>query len=69
MVEVFKTNVRQRRQAARILTVLTRQFPGYQLHFDLEDCDRILRVEGQEVPPEPIMELVRQKGYLCQVLE
>ena len=69
MVEVFKTNVRQRRQASRILAQMSKRFPGYDLHFDLEDCDRILRVEGREVPPEAIMELVRQRGYLCQVLD
>lgn len=50
-VEVFKTNVQQQRQAAWLLGLLNRQFPLCRINFDLDDCDRILRVEGREVMP------------------
>ena len=69
MVEVFKTNVKQKRQAKNLLNALSRQFPLYRINFDLEDCDKILRVEGENVPPEKIRNLVTANGYQCQVLE
>jgi len=68
-VEVFKTNVRQKRQARVLLNILARQFPGLRINFDLEDCDNILRVEGNNVRQEKIAELVTENGYWCDVLE
>jgi hypothetical protein len=69
MVEVFKTNVRGKRQARVLLDILSDRFPLFRINFDLEDCDRILRVEGDNVCQEKIAELVTGSGYLCDVLE
>lgn len=69
MVEVFKTNVQQQRQATWLLGLLTRQFPSYRINFDLDDCDRILRVEGREVMPGKVIEVLNANGYQCLVLE
>ncbi len=44
MVEVFKTQVKNPYQASIILDHIHRAFIGYQANFDLEDCDKILRV-------------------------
>ena len=68
-VEVFKTNVRQKRQARVLLNILAKQFPRFKINFDLEDCDKILRVEGSNVRHEKIAKLVTEKGYFCDVLE
>ncbi len=67
-VEVFKTNVRQKRQAKVLLNILGKQFPRLKINFDLEDCDKILRVEGDNVRQEKIAELVSENGYWCDVL-
>lgn len=69
MVEVFKTNVRHKRQAKTLLAALSKQFPLFRINFDLEDCDKILRVEGENVPQEKILKLVTENGYQCNVLE
>lgn len=69
MVEVFKTNVTQRKQAALLLSLLSRQFPLCRINFDLADCDKILRVEGKNVLPSEIIGLLQANGYQCQVLE
>ena len=69
MVEVFRTNVRHKRQARVLLDVLSRQFPSFSINFDLDDCDRILRVEGESVCHERIAELLADNGYECGVLE
>lgn len=68
-VEVFRTNVRQKRQARILLNKLAKQFPKFKINFDLEDCDKILRVEGKDVRHEKIAELVTGNGYYCDVLE
>jgi hypothetical protein len=69
MVEVFRTNVRRKRQAKTVMDILSKQFPLFRINFDLEDCDNILRVEGENICPESIAGLVTENGYECDVLE
>lgn len=69
MVEVFKTNVRQKRHARRLLNVLASHFPSFRVNFDLEDCDKILRIEGTNIQQEKIAKLVIENGYECDVLD
>lgn len=44
-VEVFKTNVSTRKYADRLVDKIHKTFSKYSANFDLEDCDRILRVQ------------------------
>ncbi len=46
MIEIFKTDVGNKTVSKRILTILNRHFPNYKINFDLDDCDKILRVES-----------------------
>lgn len=69
MVEVFRTNVRHKRQAKLLLNVITRQFPLLKVNFDLEDCDKILRVEGDNICQKTIKDLIADNGYQCDLLE
>lgn len=69
MVEVFKTNVRQRRQAKLLLGILQKRFPLFRINFDLEDCDKILRVEGENIHQEKITGLLIENGYQCNILD
>jgi len=69
MVEVFKTNVTEAHQAASLLTILTNHLPGCSINFDLQDCDNILRVQGDRIPVSQIIELVSSNGYACRILE
>ena len=69
MVEVYKTNVTALTDAREIIAVLKLHFPETRINFDLDDCDKILRVEGPEIPTEMIAELVSQKGFACKALE
>ncbi len=52
MVEIFKTNVSSKRLASKVLSALNAYMPGYCFNFDLDDCDRILRVQSQGCPVE-----------------
>lgn len=44
MIEVFKTNIHCAEKATQLLHIIHSHFTNYQANFDLEDCDRILRV-------------------------
>jgi hypothetical protein len=69
MVEVFKTNVHEKSQAAALLSALEYRFPSFRINFDLADCDRILRVEGDDIVPAEIRGVMIANGYACEVLE
>ena len=69
MVEVFKTNVQEFSQAQKLVALLSRHFPGSKINFDLDDCDKVLRVEGNNLRIEKVMNLVMEKGFLCTVLD
>ena len=68
-VLVFKTNVTSKTKVNKVRTLLT-SFPSIrQWNFDLEDCDKILRVEGKNIPQKKIVRMVTENGYQCSVLE
>jgi hypothetical protein len=46
MVEVFKTNIYSSCLAEFAIHLLNINFPDYQVNFDLDDCDRIMRVKS-----------------------
>ena len=69
MVEVFKTNVQEFAQAQKLVAVLQRHFPGSKINIDLDDCDKVLRVEGNNLRIEKVMTLVTEKGFVCSVLD
>ncbi|MBW4891792.1 hypothetical protein KXQ82_18850 [Mucilaginibacter sp. HMF5004] len=68
MVEVFKTNVKQTEQAAVLVTALSQQFPMHYINFDLDDCDKILRIEGNSICVSTIIQLLQLQGYFCEPL-
>ena len=69
MVEVFKTNVQEFSEAQKLVALLRRHFPDSKINFDLDDCDKVLRVEGNNLRIEKVMTLVMEKGFLCKVLD
>lgn len=69
MIEVFKTNVKKKREAKKVVDTLLQYFPCSKINFDLSDCDKILRVEGELFFADEIIGLVNEKGYNCAVLE
>lgn len=68
MIEVFKTDVQQPGTANLLIAKLMLLFPGCRVNFDLEDCDRVLRIEGKNICPEKTAQLLNASGYSCQML-
>ncbi|MBS1653868.1 MAG: hypothetical protein JSU05_03410 [Bacteroidetes bacterium] len=69
MIEVFKTNVTDSMDAARLLQLLNRYFPQSRINFDLHDCDKILRVEGHDFITGQIIGLLQENGFHCSILD
>jgi hypothetical protein len=69
MVEVFKTNVQEETHAVELIHLLLHHFPGTSINFDLEDCDKILRVKGQSYDSKRIILLLNQQGFTCNILD
>jgi len=69
MIEVFKTNVQKKAQSKLLLSALSEIFPSSKINFDLSDCDKVLRVEGDNIKPSRIMILVKEHGFACEVLD
>ena len=53
-VEVFKTNVADPERAKWLVDQIERNFANCKVNFDLDDCDRILRVVFEEQQSNPI---------------
>ena len=69
MIEVFKTNVRKKAQSNMLRCTLLEVFPLFKINFDLSDCDKVLRVEGDDVRALRIIKLVKGHGFNCEVLD
>ena len=69
MIEVFKTNVADANHSKRMTRKLLEHFPESRVDFDLEDCDRVLRVEGDRIIPVKVIEILRSSGFSCVELE
>lgn len=68
MVEVFKTNVEQVDQSQWLINQIIYHIPDVVVNFDLEDCDKILRVEAENISDRTIIDLLNKFGFLAEVL-
>lgn len=68
-VEIFRTEVSCPKTAAQLLQRLHEVFPHDKFNFDLEDCDRILRVDSPHLEIEAIPKHFQSWGYYCEWIE
>ncbi len=70
MIEVFKTNVRHRGIANMLIDRIHETCSHYKATFDLEDCDRILRVKSStdELEPQVLIDILEEFGFHAEVL-
>lgn len=68
--EVFRTNVRDYCDANMLVDQIHAVFLEYRANFDLEDCDRILRVESRTglVDVAALVQLLKTFGFDADVL-
>lgn len=69
MIEVFKTNVENCDQAMMLLANIHENFAGYKANFDLQDCDKILRVQSVAgVESNGLINFLKNLGFHAEVL-
>ena len=70
MIEVFKTAVRDHQQANILIEEIQHSFSYCRANFDLDDCDKILRVTGVggEEDIIRIIGIVKNYGFAIEIL-
>lgn len=68
-VEIFTTDVQEMTLAKKVLAMLGKKHPDYQVNFDIEDEDRILRVESAttQINSVEIESLLEGIGVSCKI--
>jgi len=68
ILEIFKTNVSSPKQADRLLKSLQLTISDCIMNFDLEDVDKILRIEANRDVSDQVTRLVTANGFICERL-
>jgi hypothetical protein len=68
MIRVFRTDVQNDSDAKKIVNDLLQTYQCLGVNFDLEDEDKILRVEGPFFREDDIVCLLKEYGYTCILL-
>ncbi|MEA5257655.1 hypothetical protein VB264_07660 [Arcicella aquatica] len=68
-IEIFKTSVSNQRASEEILNLLKISFPHLKMNFDLDDCDKILRIQGHSFCSTNIIEILSNMGHHCERIE
>lgn len=66
---IFKTDVATQTQARNLHPLLTALPPVQQHNFDLEDCDRILRVVSTDPESHGVCQVLQKEGFNCETME
>ena len=68
MVEVFKTNIDDAEKATVVQHALKQHLNYSKVTFDLQDCDRVLRIEAEDICNPCIINLLEKLHCECAVL-
>ncbi|MNK17914.1 hypothetical protein D3C87_361110 [compost metagenome] len=69
MIYVFKTSVNTKRAVQQLSPYLNRILQQIAWNFDLEDCDKILRLDTCATCSAKVVKLLLDKGFQCSELE
>ncbi len=69
MIYVFKTSVRTKKAVQQLKPYLNKLLQQLNWNFDLEDCDKILRLDTSPELSASVIQLLQDKGFDCRELE
>ena len=67
-VFVYKTNVINESIGKKLMNELKKQLELFRVTLDLEDCDKVLRIEAVVINSENVEAIALQNGVSCQEL-
>lgn len=68
MIYVFKTSVKTENDIKKLKPCLNELPPQTNWNFDLEDCDKILRIDSQTDVTNYIIDEFKSYGFYCEEL-
>ena len=68
-VLVFKTNIQHKNDVERIRPLFNNHNNILSWNVDIEDVDKVLRIESSSNISREVENIIRQAGYLCIELE
>lgn len=68
MIYVFKTSVKTKKQLKKLKPHIDQRLPKAAWNVDLEDVDKILRIDSEENIVLNIIELLTLHHYICEEL-
>lgn len=69
MIFVFKTSVKNKIQIKKLKPHLDKTLRNEKWNFDLEDCDKILRIDSKENIVSNIINLLKIHNFDCEELK
>ena len=69
MIFVFKTSVKTKMQVKKLKPHIDKILPNEKWNFDLEDSDKILRIDSEENIGLVIIDLLNIHNHTCEELE
>nr|WP_116788876.1 hypothetical protein [Flavobacterium psychrotrophum] len=69
MIYVFKTSVKTKKDSLRLKPLLNEALSIAKWNFDLEDCDKILRIDSPTCIIKAIVKLLNNNGFECEELK
>lgn len=68
MIYVFKTSVKSRQDINRLNPYLSKIIGPSNWNFDLDDCDKVLRIDSENDYKSEIIALLRNFNFDCDEL-
>jgi len=69
MIYVFKTSVKSKKHIRQLSPLLDDLLQQSRWNFDLEDCDKVLRIDSEENIVLKIIDLLNIHKFYCEELE
>jgi hypothetical protein len=69
MIYVFKTSVKTKTEVRKLKPHINTILPGENWSFDLDDCDKILRINSEENIVLRIKDVLTTQKFYCEELE
>jgi len=69
MILVFKTSITKKKDARKLKPYLDKMLPRGHWNLDLEDCDKILRIDTEEYIAAKVAELLNTHAFYCEELQ
>lgn len=67
-VLVFKTNLRFKKQINAVTPHINNLLGIARWNVDLDDIDKVLRIESTDLSPRSVEAILQQAGYFCEEL-